>query len=181
MTSTIEDALHAWVVAASGLAASSVLWSDYEQPRPSGAYIALRLSNVRQIGQDWYHVTNAPAPAAGAEIVTTVWGKRAATLTLQAFGGAPTGTTSPAALLDAVRTKATLPTIRNAINVAGVGIAQFGPVQVVSAGLGSSAFEPRAVMPVELNLTATASEFATFIETVEITDEITDDEFTVEA
>lgn len=181
--SAIEDALFSWVRGTSGYAAADVLWTDYEQPRPSGAYLALRLSNMRSIGQDWYEVADSddPTPAVGEEIVTTVWGKRAATLTLQAIAGDATGAASSSEVLETVRTRSRLPSVRTALNLAGVGIATFGPVQTVSGTLSASAFEPRAIMAVELNLTATAAEFSTFIETVGITNEITGDEYDVEA
>lgn len=179
--SLLEDAIFTWVRLASGYAAADIIWSDYEQPRPAGAYLALRISNVRSIGQGWLFVEDAEDPAPGAEVVTTVWGKRAGTLTIQAIAGDPTGNASPAEVLETVRTKSFLPSIRGPLNAAGVGIAEFGPVQTVSGVIGMSAFEPRAIMTAELNMMASAEELGTFIETVEITDEITDEVYEIEA
>lgn len=50
--STIEDAIHDWIAAGSGLANDHVIWADQGGPRPVGPYIAMRLS-VMQRGRDW--------------------------------------------------------------------------------------------------------------------------------
>lgn len=105
---------------------------------------------------------------AGAEVEYRVRGQRRASLTLQAFNGAATGDTSPAWLLDTVIAKARLPSVRQALNAAGVGIASFGPVQSIDGVLGSADFEPRATLAVSLHLTAEVSEFSTFIERIQM-------------
>lgn len=50
---TIEDALHAWVVAGSGLASASVQWGMQNQPRPAGPWISLQVIGIDPVGDDW--------------------------------------------------------------------------------------------------------------------------------
>lgn len=267
---TIENALYTWVSSASGL---TTIWTQEDAPRPpTGAYIAMRLSNIRQVGLDWVETTDNPFVIAddtvesvsaaantltltahglltgdgpvrltssgtlpgglatgtdywvikvdantiklatslvnalagtpiditgagtgthtlsdtsetrrvGQEVTHTATGTRRATLTLQAFGGAGTGDSSPAAVLDTVQSKARLPTARDALLAAGIGIGSFGPVQSIDGVLGTTLFDPRAILAVELHLTSQVSEFSTFIERVQLENEDTGSTFEVE-
>lgn len=49
----VEDAIQAWMVAGSGLAADHVIWTQQTAPRPTGEYIAMRLSGPMGVGRDW--------------------------------------------------------------------------------------------------------------------------------
>lgn len=57
---TVEDAIHAWVAAGSGLAATSVVWEAQQGPRPAGPYISMRLGGVEAQGRDWVEVEAVP-------------------------------------------------------------------------------------------------------------------------
>ncbi len=52
---TVKNALHAWFVAGSGLAAERVVFAGQNIARPAGdgAYIALRMRTIAAIGNDW--------------------------------------------------------------------------------------------------------------------------------
>jgi hypothetical protein len=83
LNTTIENAVHAWVMAGSGLAADKVIWAQQEGPRPSGTYVALRFMSVRQVGQDWADVEDNPL-VVGDTVESVDAG--ADTLTLTAHG-----------------------------------------------------------------------------------------------
>ena len=51
--STVEDAIHAWLVAGTGYAATQVIWAQQTAPRPTGAYVAMRLTSLPIDGIDW--------------------------------------------------------------------------------------------------------------------------------
>ncbi len=55
---TVQDALVAWVRAATGL--SNVLWTGQNAQRPSAPYIAMRIMGVRQLGHDAPDVEENP-------------------------------------------------------------------------------------------------------------------------
>jgi len=80
----MEDAIHAWVVAGSGLPAASVRWAQQTDPRPAGAYISVRIRSLRPVGQDWVDVEDLPLVFADKAVsaVSTA----ANTLTVTAHG-----------------------------------------------------------------------------------------------
>lgn len=168
---TIENALHAWVVAGSGLPAEKVIWAQQDAPRPAPPFIAMRLRNPQRIGQDWLDVVDAGVTP-GQEIQIKSRGTRTMTLSLQAFSAASTGINAAVMQLDAVRSVSNLPTVRDALNTAGLGLGPFEGVQSLDGVLSESVFEPRATMGALLFLSSEVSEFATYIETAEITNEI---------
>lgn len=49
-SATIEDALYAWVAAASGV---PVIWEHQNAPRPAAPYVSLLLATVEPTGRDW--------------------------------------------------------------------------------------------------------------------------------
>lgn len=279
--STIEDALHAWIVSGSGLAASRVIWSGQSGPRPADPWISMRVSTIRRIGHDWLNYADNPLELAddviesidagantatltghayesgdgpvrvttsgslagtGLAVDTDYWlivtgantvkfatsvadayngvaidltgsgtgahtivdtadtvrlgeemqlvsrGGRVVTLSLQCFADAATGTLMSAALLEQVIAKYNLPSVHGALAAAGIGVLDFGQVAAIDGVLGTAnrsqdsvpTFQPRALLDVRLHLAVEVSEFATPVESVEITNELTDDEFTVE-
>lgn len=105
---------------------------------------------------------------AGEEIEQRVRGSRELLLTLQCFAGTPTGAASSAAILDNVVTGASLPSNRAALNVAGVGIFSFGPVQSIDGLVGKVDFEPRATVDVRAHLAQELGEDGTVIEYAEL-------------
>jgi hypothetical protein len=167
----IENALHAWAVAGSGYAAQKVIWSMQEGPRPTGPYIALRLATIDGIGQDWTDYENIDEPEEGAELRVYARGMREATLTFQAFAGVDgvsTGAAMPLAVLNAVTSAAKLPSVRSALQAAGVGIGEINAAQALEGSLGQAVLEPRAVMEARLFLASEIQETATYIQHVRL-------------
>lgn len=124
-------------------------------------------------------VDTASTVRSGEEISLTARGQRVAYLSIQAFGGTVSGAASPRALLEDVVAHAALPGRRAALVAAGLGLAPLGAVQSMEGSTGASLFEPRATLEGRLFLTSEVSEPSTYIESVEITNEDTDDSFIV--
>ena len=175
--STLEDAIHVWAEASTGL---SAIWAKQGGTRPASPYVELA-ATLRTVGQDWLDVSDAGAPAAGAEIVQTARGVRELELTVQCFGAGAVGATSGAGYLDAMISKARLPSHRELLSAAGWTPASFEPVQDISGVIGGSVFEPRARFVCKGFAASEVSETGTYIEIVEITNLTTGDLFTVGA
>jgi hypothetical protein len=150
----IEDALAAWALAGSGLPVGSVIWAYQGGPRPQPPYLALSLTDVRQIGHDWADREDEPG---GIKLLHR--GPRMATLDLQLFGGV-----HPVAQL--ADTLSALGPFADELDHAGIGIGDTAPVQLV-AGRVNTLLEPRAVASVELHLFSELESYAEYIARVE--------------
>lgn len=122
------------------------------------------------------HTLSATADTvrAGAEILEVVRSTDAATLSIQCYGGPPTGRGRPLSVLQTVVKSAWLPSVRNALELAGVGVTTSGRVNDVGAALNSSRWEPRAHVDIKVWVTAEISEPGSVIERVEAAFEIAD-------
>lgn len=173
--STMAAAIQNWVEAASGLPDAKVYWGQQSSARPAPPFITLRIASLRRVGHDWQEIEED-----GADINLTVRGVREGVLSIQCFGATAVGDASSLAMINAVITKASLESRRAALNAAGIGIASFGPVMNLDGIVGVATFEPRAAVDVRFYLAEEVSETSTYIETVEVTNEITGGEFAVE-
>lgn len=124
-------------------------------------------------------VDSADTERKGAELTMTARGVREATLSMQAFGGDPTGTGTAMKLLSGVLAALALPARKEALSAAGVGIGRRNPVQSIDGIVGAVTFEPRASLEVRFFLTSEVSELGTYIESAEVENETTGDDFTV--
>jgi hypothetical protein len=161
--STIEDALHAWVRTASGLAADHVIWVDQGGPRPDGTYIAMRLASLRTIGDEWITTEDAPDPQPGAELLRKVRGHRVVTLGLQCFADA---TTASKVLADVI---AGIALHAESLDIAGIGIGPISAMTRIDQGGAGGLLKSRAAVDVDLHLSSEVSDFVTFIERVHVT------------
>lgn len=116
----------------------------------------------------------------GAEIEYVVRGTREIVVSVQCFAGvtsgdvaSPVGASSPRAMLETLRAKSLLPSVRSGLLAAGLGLAEFGPVQDIGRGMDATIFEPRAVASVRFIAMTEVRETGTVIETVELDNEIT--------
>lgn len=160
---TIEDALHAWVHAASGLAADRVIWVDQGGPRPVGTYIAMRLTSLRQVSDDWTVTEEADDPQPGAELARHARGHRVVTLGLQCFADA---TAAAKVLADVI---AAIPLHADALDVAGIGVGPIGTMARVDQGGAGRLLDSRAAIDVDLHLASEVSDTITNIEHVQVT------------
>lgn len=169
----IENAIATWIIAASGIAAGRVRWAQQNPERPEGAgpWISLDIPAINQAGgPDWADPEPSPEPVtAGAEITYKLRGQRALPLTIQCFNGAGTGSSRAAAILDNCVAALASPTRRRALRAAGLGIGEVGPVRSMSGVLGSTRWEPRAVLQITLYAARESSETGTNLVSVEAT------------
>lgn len=177
--STIEQGIQAWAAAGSGLPDGRVIWSLQSGDRPATPYIALRLTAVRVVGTDWNEAVDAASPTSGAEIEHRARGHRRALLEVQAHGGPAHGAGSAVALLERLQARSVLPTVRDALVDAGVGLGRFEGVTSLDGMVGDATLESRAAFEVPIFLASEVSEFGTYIEHVELENETTGESFEV--
>jgi hypothetical protein len=159
---TIENAIHAWVVRGTGLAEAKVIWSGQNSPRPEGTHATLKIVAVNRNGPDWSDTVED-----GDDVTFHSRGPREIVLSIQCFDGAATGALNSAARLDKTLALAALPTQQAAFQAAGVGYLRSGSVKHIGGVMGS-VFEPRAQVDVTLSMFSDVSEPGSLIEFVEI-------------
>lgn len=162
---TIDNALIAWVMVASGLDANHVIFADRGGPRPSAPYIEISIPSIGGAGcQDWRVYDNAPNPVAGAELRVRARGMRMATIALQCFAVDGGGDAATRMLSDVI---SALPLNEYALDLAGLGIGDIRPVQLVQGRRGSI-LEPRAVAELDVHLASELESRETYIERIQI-------------
>lgn len=117
--------------------------------------------------------------AAGKEILHVVRANYQATLTMQCYADPPTGEDggpdgvdeplSPVAVLQAVTMSSMLPSVRYALEAAGIGIIEVGPVRAIGEQIEMAVFEPRAVVDVTIWMVAQVSETGGIIASTDVT------------
>lgn len=177
-----ESAIRAIVVSASGLASDHVIWAQQDGPTPAGQFIALRFTEVSNPGRDFSVYEDNPAPTAGNELIERLLGDRRATLAITCFDGEVTGATMPAAIMDKVAAAFAMAGNRNALSLTGVAMLSTGPVRSIDGIVSFVKFEARATVEIYLSMISELVGYETYIEHVEITNQIAepDNTFTVD-
>jgi len=106
---------------------------------------------------------------AGQEITVQSRGTRDVILRATCYASATTGASAAVGILQQVVAKTGLPSVRDALVTAGVGIGEFETVRAVDGIMNFASFEPRAILAATLHLVSEVTENVTFIETAEIT------------
>lgn len=161
----IENAIHAWVVAGSGLAEDHVIWTGQSGVLPDSEFIEMSIIELRGVGHDWKVKDDAPDAVDGAEVRVRARGMRVAQLQLQCFGDAGTGNAPLQTLGDVV---SALELHYESLNTAGAGIGDVTPVRPISAGK-TGLFEPRFICTVALHLGSELEARATYIQRMRLT------------
>jgi len=163
----LENAIRAWVLSTTGLDPSRVWFSDQPVPSPaissSSPRITIGVSNSRKVGQDELRHTFDSSRPAGQEIEYQAIGPREVTVSLQAF--AADG--SSFELLETARTGLRLPSVRDALNAAGVGVLREGDVRSLFAVRGTT-YEDRALLELVVLVSSSAVERLGYIDRVEV-------------
>lgn len=122
------------------------------------------------------HTLSATAETvtAGAEVLQLVHVQQSAKLSVQCYGGNPTGNDNPKAILQRVVTSAQLPSFRDALEAANVGVTTSGAINDVGALINSARWEPRAHVDFTIWFTAQVQETGTVIETAEVALDVID-------
>lgn len=171
----LEDAIRAWVKTVTGYGNENVFFADQKVPRPTTPYVTIRIGSPSMIGSvDPVITKDAASPTAGAEIELEVQALREVSVSIQVWN-APTVAVSPTltavAIANKIQVGLSLPSVRDALAVAGVSVFDCGPVQNLGALLGTD-FDGRSSFDVRCYVMLTASEFNTYIESFELTDTV---------
>lgn len=165
MNASQENALHAWAVACAGVAADHVIWSDQSGPQVARPMITIKVARDMPIGIPALSV-DASNPAA---VLYTVQGDQRVTVNIQIFTDVATDVGSALAIASTFLIRSRLPSIREALNAAGLSIATMGGAIGLAGGVIDGAqYEPRAMIEVVFNATASASEAGNYIASVEV-------------
>lgn len=164
----IQNVLHAWLAAATGL---PCLWEKQNglAQRPA-SYCTLDLGGLLLVGghvaaQDF----SAERPA-GEEVEVSTGSNGEWTLRAQTFVDLSEGQTGDAAvsLLGGALARLRLPSVRVALEGAGIGVISVGAVQNLT-GLAGVRWQGRATAEVRLSVVESVSERTGYIETAEVT------------
>lgn len=172
----IKAALHAWVVAASGLPAGKVFFAfpganGKAAPRPQPPCIELHIDDTLGRGTDWKVTKDAADPQPGAELEVHFQGHRTARLELQCFYGEGTGDAARVTLETVV---SALPLHYYELDLAGAGIGTTERVQLVGANRGGI-LEPRAITGVQLHLGSDVVGYQSYVERMQVVATATSD------
>jgi len=171
---TVENAIQAWIVAASGLAGAKVIWAEQGGNRPAPPYIAINAITLSRFGEDWKRIVDLtgdiPPPPVGEEIEVHLEGPREIALSIQCFADSPLGTASAMAILNDVQARVRIASIASALRTGGVTVRRFDAINSLGAIVGATDWEPRATMTAYIGVASDVSETATYIETVKITE-----------
>jgi hypothetical protein len=163
----VEDAVRAWVLTGSGLDNEHVIWADQDGPRPGLPFVTIKIGDLSPVGPADLVPDTDLARAAGQEIRRTVTQLFEFTASVQAFTTPTTGTAAARSLLARVHTAVRLPTVNDALNLAGIAPFDVGKVQNLSAVLGQG-FEGRASLEVRFYAQESLAENLGYITSIEI-------------
>jgi hypothetical protein len=168
---TVEDAIYDWIVAASGLASTAVVWADQPGIRPEKPFISMMLDDVEAQGHDWRVYDDAPDPEPGAELRVRARGMRTARLQLQCFPADLHGDDSTKTVNSASKTLADvisyLPLAEYDLDLAGIGIGSTAPVKTIQGRRGGI-LEPQAMVELTIHLASELEARHTYVERVQV-------------
>jgi hypothetical protein len=166
MWEEIESALTAWVRASTSLPEGQILFADQHNPRPAGEFITVRLGGLTMVGAvDPVVYEYDSNRVAGTELEERVEGTRRLRVSLQAFSRLATGEGCARSLLAQCQTALGLPSVRDALYLAGLSPYDAGNVQAIP-GVIDTRTEGRAVLDVGFYCVQTLSAYTTYIEHV---------------
>lgn len=179
--STIENAVAAWVVTATGLSLGSQVFfanQGVEQPQ-SGPFVTIEvggdvvpLGSVDEV-QSSTNLSNPP----GTEVTLAAVGRREVGVTLQAFGyqtvsGGQGGGITAVQALTTAQTLLSRPDVRGALLTAGIAPYDNGQVQRADAVV-ETGFEGRAILHVRFYATDEQTMSTGYIDEVQATGTLT--------
>jgi len=171
LSSTERDAIHDWIVAVSGLAATSVVWADQRAPQaPVGIYIELRASEPVPFGEDWDDIEEVDgAPAAPAlNLRHQMRGVRVSLLEIACYPhGAKWSEARPAWRLNQILAGRNLPLRAQALRTGGIGFGRPGKIMDLNLER-STIFEPRSIVEIPMHLLSEVTELGNSIDRVEV-------------
>lgn len=166
-----EDAIHAWLVAATGVPAARALWRDQAFAEPASPYLTLKIIGVTSIGHDGLEHSVIPDGEPGADLLTKTEGRRDVSVSVQAYSDALTGAGSALSLLSAAQDALGLPGVRARLRAGGVSPFNAGAITDLSA-VRETRVQSRAVMTTQFHAVASTSERGTYIASAPVAREV---------
>lgn len=161
----IEDAIRGWVLQASALPAGAVIFAHQGGVSPvPGPAATISIGDMLSVGTDELTSTFDDAAANGQEVVFEARGPRVFTCEVTFFSPDVTGDAGARAAAAATQAALRLPTVRYALNQAGLGVLREGPVRWVPRLDGS--WLGQAMLEVQFAVMQSATERTGYIETV---------------
>ncbi len=166
---TLERALFTLVDQSSGLGDAGIIFSDQDGPSPfPSRYVTIRVGDLLGIGVDASTWDFAADRNPGQEIVRSAVGMRKFVATFQAFTPGTVGNATARTTLMKLQADLGLPSFREPLNAAGLGVLNQGDVRWVPK-VNNTTFEGRAVLEVLFCIPQSASDSTGYIETVRAT------------
>lgn len=163
MRKTIENAIATWFVGATGI---GVIWSNQKAPALGFPYGTLHVMSIVGLGQPETRQSNVTSPDPGEELELEIAQQKRLVLSVNVYALANDADLDARAYMDKAEHALALPSFQLALSNAGVVVLDVGLVQSFDF-VEAEAWLSRAQLDVTFGVTARASEFATFIETVE--------------
>lgn len=163
----VENALHAWVVTATGLAPERVIWEAQDARLPAVDFITMRITGSVGLGVGaelvYEHDDSAPQ---GEEVTTTATELTEFSLTVQARTSSALGDACASELLKRARVYLSLEGVCAALAANDVSCFDLGSVRDLPI-IESTTVRARALLTPRFYTRSVVSEKTTFIETVE--------------
>ncbi len=178
--SGIQAALHAWVVAATGISAERVYFANQNNPRPvGGAFATIALEDIDTVGRDRsledYDVTRDT----GLEVRLRTSGLREFGVEVQVFTAIDHGDSTARAFAGRCQVAANAQGRRDAFKAAGFSMFDVGQVRSVPKVYETDT-EGRAQLVCRCYTQVEFDEFVGWIESVEVTGTVTADDDDIE-
>src|SRR5262249_29311933 len=154
--SEIEDALHAWLKAATGV---TCIWAEQSGPQPKPPYCTLRIDGPRRLGG----ADEIRQAADCRGVRQSAGGPRQLTPQCQAYTAGTNGRATARELLTKAQLQLALPSVRDRLSEVGLSVIDEGNVQNVSTVLETK-WQGRAALDVRLGCADTTAEQVESIE-----------------
>ena len=164
----VQDAIFAWAVAASGYPSDKVIWRDQDGFAPSGDYLILSILGSDTVEGPLAHYRTDPLKPPGQEVILTVGGTRSVMIEAQVLTSATVTATDALATAERMRTRTSLPSVRDILLSAGISPFDMGTVQQVNQ-VRAANFVGRAVYAYRAYLADLVEERGTYIQAVQAT------------
>jgi hypothetical protein len=170
-----ESALVSWVQQATGLEPGSVYLANQNGPSKfPGPCAVISVGDLQPLGAldelRWDFDAGRPA---GTEIVYETRGWRECTISVACFAPTTVGDATARAVANAAQMALRLPPVRSALNAAGIGVLDAGPVRWVPV-VDSGKWYGQAVLEVRVILRQTAAAAVGYISTYEASVTVTE-------
>jgi hypothetical protein len=168
----IKDALHTWLVNATGLDATRVLYGGQNAVRPKGitsAWISIWIMGDEDQGVNSSTIEyfENPYPTPGNEVLKRVTSQSLVTVQITCFAPKDADDASEAYvyLSEAVQ-QTKLSEVSDPMTDAGVAIQSFSPITTVGGMINTSRIEPKSQLTITFLTPAIVERTLTYIETV---------------